>query len=165
MLVQIRSDQSFKELSEDEEMEQWEWARKSQEVQETKVLQKEFIETVKLSKHLILKKKENLKKKHLEKTHKILVTCRQYGGPLTISTIQNVQKLNEKQLLAEIGYLRHTTYPNIRQQQQVRDASGKVKLKKLDSAELKMKCRKQHRRGVKNEYVRPRDCEVSLYCQ
>ena len=109
-------------------------ARKSKK----QVLQKAFLETVKLSKHLILKKKENLKKKHLEKTHKILDTCRQYGGPLTISTIQNVQKLNEKQLLAEIGYLRHTTYPNIRQQEQVRDASGKVKLKKLDSAELKM---------------------------
>ena len=133
----LLSDQSFKELSEDEKMEQWEWARKSQEVQNTKALQKAFIETVKLSKHLTLKKKETLKK-HPEKTHKILDTCRQHGGPLTISTIQNVQKLNEKQLLAEIGYLRHTTHPNIRQQRQVRDASGKVKVKKLDSAELKM---------------------------
>ena len=56
----LLSDQSFKELSEDEKMEQWEWARKSQEVQNTKALQKAFIETVKLSKHLILKKKENL---------------------------------------------------------------------------------------------------------
>ena len=33
----LLSDQSFKELSEDEEMEQWEWARKSQEVQETSI--------------------------------------------------------------------------------------------------------------------------------
>ena len=69
-------------------------ARKSKK----QVLQKAFLETIKLSKHLILKK-ENLKKKHLKKTHKILDTCRQYGGPLTISTIQNVQKLNEKQAI------------------------------------------------------------------
>ena len=74
----LLSDQSFKELSEDEKMEQWEWARKSQEVQNTKALQKAFNETVKLSEHLILKKKETLKKKHLEKTHKILDTCRQH---------------------------------------------------------------------------------------
>ena len=38
-------------------------ARKSKK----QVLQKAFLETVKLSKHLILKKKENLKKKLLEK--------------------------------------------------------------------------------------------------
>ena len=133
-------------------MEQWKWARKSQKVQKTKVLQKAFIETVKLGKHLILKKKENLKKKHLEKTHKILETCRQHRGSPAISTIQNVQKLNEKQLLAEIGYLRLTTHPNIRFQRQVRDASGKVKVKKLDSAELKM--------NIINS-IKPESCVVS----
>ena len=35
--TKLLSDQSFKELSEDEEMEQWEWVRKSQEVQETSI--------------------------------------------------------------------------------------------------------------------------------
>ena len=38
-------------------------ARKSKK----QVLQKAFLETIKLSKHLILKKKESLKKKHLER--------------------------------------------------------------------------------------------------
>ena len=137
----LLSDQSFTELTEEQKMGQWKWARKSKEVEEAKAMKKELIETVRLSKHLILKKKEMLKKNQLEKTHKALHICRQHGGPLTISTIDNVNLVNEKQLLSEIGYLWNTTHPNIRQQKQVRDANGKVKIKKLPEAELRINIR------------------------
>ena len=106
-------DESFTELTESEKLKKWKWARNSREVQDAKRIQREFVQTVKLSKQLVIKKKEDLKKKQLEKTHKMLDICKLHGGPLTMSTINDVTKLNEKELLTEIGYLRLTTHPNI----------------------------------------------------
>ena len=58
-----------------------------------------------------------------------------------MSTINDVTKLNEKGLLAEIGYLRLTTYPNIRQKRQVRYADGKTRMEKLSISELQTNIR------------------------
>lgn len=130
----------FTTLSEDERMLQWKWARNSKEVLEVKEMQKDFVATVKLSKQLAVRKKETLKQKLVEKTHKFLDMCKKHGGPVTQSSLNTLNGLKESELLAEIGYLRCTTHPNIRQRRQVR-VDGKIRYEKLTVEELRTNIR------------------------
>ena len=80
-----------------------------------KKLERDFIETVKNAKRLSVVKKEQLKKKQSAKLLKLLETCKQHSGPITPKCIDILDELDEKQLLAEVGYLRATIARDIRQ--------------------------------------------------
>ena len=66
----------------------------------------------------------------------VLDKCKAHGGPVTITTMSNLDKLSEQELLAEIGYLRATSAPNIRQRRQLKSENGKYKMEKLTVTEL-----------------------------
>ena len=87
-------------------------------------LQREFIINVKLNKQVLLKKKENLKRKEIIKVGGMQ---RKWG-----SSIDLLNRLNEKQMIEEITYLRNTTHPR----RQVRDANGIIEDHNLPIKEL-----------------------------
>ena len=120
-----------------ERRQQWKWARTSEEVKHAKQIHKEFLETVRNSKKLSLKKKEALKKKKEQRMFKLLDLCKSHGGPVTDSSLGLIDTLNEKQLINEICYLRATVAPNIRQQKRIQ-IEGKYKMKKFSKDELKI---------------------------
>ena len=56
-------DSSFDNLSDKERLDSWKWARTSEESSEVRKLERDFLATVKMSKKLVLAKKEELKRK------------------------------------------------------------------------------------------------------
>ena len=80
--------------------------------------------------------KKELKKKKQARTSKLLDTCKDHGGPVTPKFLALVDSLNEKQLIAEIGYLRVTIAPNIRQMRRIK-VDGKLKNVNLSLQELR----------------------------
>ena len=67
-------------------------------------LERDFLATVKMSKKLVLAKKELKRKKNLRLLQTIDI-CKQHGGPLTDNNLELVQSLSEKQLISEIVFL------------------------------------------------------------
>ena len=114
---------------------EWKWARTSNEVKTVKLLNKDFLETVKSAKRLSLKKKEELKKKKSDRLFKLLDICKLQGGPITASSLDIVNEMDEKQLLHEISYLRATVAPNIRQQRRIK-VDGRFRMEKFSKNEL-----------------------------
>ena len=133
-------DPDFVNKPELERRQRWKWARNSEEAIRAKKLESEFVAHVKYCQDQALKKKELLKKKKIHKTHQQLFQI--HGGPITPSTINRLKKLNEKQLLAEIGYLRATVAPDIRQKRRVKLANGRYKFENFSLKELResIKC-------------------------
>lgn len=130
-------DSEFVNMPEEERLKRWKWARKSDEVIRVKKLEKDFIETVKVACRLALLKKEQMKKKKLEKTLKLLDICKEHSGPMSPATIYLLNNLNEKKLLAEIGYLRVTIAPDIRQRRRVKAETGRYKMERFTDDELR----------------------------
>ena len=74
----------------------------------------------KVTKKLALLKKEELKRKKAGQTLKIPDECKLHGGPLTPDSVDCVNEVTEKQLLAEIKLLQCTTAPDIRHMRTVK---------------------------------------------
>ena len=70
---------------------------------------------MKVAKQLCLSEKENKKKAKRAKTNKFLDECKKHNGPVSESSLELLNSLNEKQLLSEVRYLRATLAPNIRE--------------------------------------------------
>ena len=139
--VKLLADPKFMSKSLDERKSCWDWARTAEEVKEVKKLEKEFLAKVSLSKKLALYKKEQLKKKKTSKTLAVLEKCKQHGGPMTPNSLDVLPKLSEKQLIAEISYLRMTVAPDIRQKRRVKALNGKFKMEQFTITELQTSIR------------------------
>ena len=68
---------------------------------------------------------------------KLLETCKGNGGPLTKKSLNKLNKLTEKKLLAEISDLRATIAPDIRQNRRVK-IDGKFKMVNFTTDELSL---------------------------
>jgi hypothetical protein len=99
----LLKDTSFTDLSVDDKMSRWHWARSSTAVKEVKTLEKNFIITVKAMKKLAFNKKEELKILKRKRMLSLLDTCKKHGGPITESNIHKVNKLNQAQCVSEIS--------------------------------------------------------------
>ena len=130
-------DSEFTAMDEQERKRRWKWARTSEPVKEIKKLEKDFLATVKAAKELALIKKQDLKRKKIAKILALLEVCKNHGGPVTPSTVEWLDRLNEKQLLSEIGYLRLTICPDIGQKRRVKAANGKYRFQKFTVPELR----------------------------
>lgn len=130
----------FNDKTEGEKRQQWSWARTSNETKAVKKLQKDFLATIKATKKIALVKKEKLKLQQALKLLKKLDECKAHGGPVTPSCMDILEGLTNEQLLAEVGYLRLTTAPGIRQMRRVKD-DGKLKMVKFSESELRTSIR------------------------
>ena len=137
MTNRLLVDTSFTQQSEAERQERWKWARTSDEVANVRKVERDFIETVKNASRLSVIKKEELKKKKIVKVSKLLDLCKEHAGPVTPSSINILDDLEEHQLLAEVGYLRVTIAPDIRQMRRVKSAEGRFKMEKFSVDELR----------------------------
>ena len=123
---------SFDNLSDKERLDSWKWARTSEESSEVRKLERDFLATVKMSKKLVLAKKEELKRKKNLRLLQTIDICKQHGRPLIYNSLELVESLSEKQLISEIVFLRLTVAPNIRQQRRVKDSNtGKFRVEKI----------------------------------
>ena len=125
-------DSSFDNFSEKERWDSWKWVRTSEESSEVRKLETDFLATVKMSKKLVLAKKEELKRKKNLRLLQTIVICKQHRGPLTNNNLKLVESLSEKQLISEIVFLRLTVAPNIRQHRRVKNSNtGKFSCRKI----------------------------------
>ena len=135
-------DSSFDNLSDKERLDSWKWVRTSEESSEVRKLVRDFLATVKMSKKLVLAKKEEPKRKRNLRLLQTIDICKQHGGPLTDNNLELVESLSEKQLISEIVFLRFTVVPNICQQRHVKDSNtGKFCVKKFTAEELRTSIR------------------------
>ena len=98
-------------------------------------IETDFLATVKTAKRLSLLKKEELKKRKIERNLEILEECKLHHGPATIGNIEYIAQLSEKDLLAEIEYLRATIAASIRQMRRI-NVDGKYRMEKFSADEL-----------------------------
>ena len=105
-------------------------------MKKVKKLEADFLATVNSAKKLALCKKEELKKKKANRTFKILDNCKLHGGLMTPDSMKELEKLDAKQLLAEVAYLRLTIAPDIRQMRRVK-IDGRYRMQKFTDEELK----------------------------
>jgi len=77
-----------------------------------------------------------LKKKKNTRLLNTIQTCKKHKGPLTPDSLYLLSTLSEKELLAEVTYLRLTVAPDIRQQRRVKDGAGKFRTQKFSLTEL-----------------------------
>lgn len=135
-------DSELQDLSIDERRERWKWGRCPEAVSNAKTMEANLLATITESKELTLYKKYALKKNVYVITLKLLGTCKELSGPMTPDSVEKLNELNEKQLLSEIGYLRATIAPDIRQKR--RDTGYKMETFSLT----------QLRNSIKNTYQR-----------
>lgn len=134
-------DSSFEDRTEFERLEDWKWARTSEETKAVRDLQKEFLSNIKAAAHLSVLKKEEVKKKRNTRMLKLLEKCKEHEGPLTPQTVDKVDELVTAQLLSEVSYLKATISPNIRMKRRVNIGDNKFKFENLSNAELKSSIR------------------------
>ena len=99
-------------------------------------MEKEFTEQVKAVELMAVKAKENAKRKKAENVIRILEECKKHGGPLTVSDINKLDNLSDKQVETEAAYLKKTIAPNIRFKRKV-----DKKFVKFSTEELKQQIR------------------------
>ena len=92
---------------------------------------------MKVAEKLSLRAKAEAKQKKLRRSLKLLEMVKMHGGPVTEADLDKIDALTDKQLLAEIAYLRVTVAPDIRQKRKL--PSGKFETFK--NAELKSQIR------------------------
>jgi len=107
---------------------------------QVKKLEQDFIATVKATRKIALLKKEEMKIKKSLKVLKQMDVCKDHGGPLSPNSLYLLDNLSEKQLIAEVVYLRLTIAPNIRQMRRIK-VDGKYKMEKFKADELKTSIR------------------------
>ncbi|KAK6194846.1 hypothetical protein SNE40_000386 [Patella caerulea] len=153
------SDQ-FLAMDDVEKKRKWKWARSSEEVQRVQQLEANFLAIVKETKKIALKKKEDLKQKKNTKVLQLLDSCKRHGGPITSSCLPLLRKLDERQLLLEVGYIRSTLDPSIRQKRRVTAENGKFKFVAFTINEL----RQSIKAAICPQYIGGNDIETLLKC-
>lgn len=137
----LLNEPTFQDRSEQERLEDWKWARSSEETKAVREMQKDFLSNVKASVRLSLTKNEELKKKRNARQLKLLEKCEEHGGPLTPQSMDELDNLEKSQVLAEISYLKATISPNIRMKRRVKIGDNKYKFEELSENELKTSIR------------------------
>ena len=134
----LLTDPPFSELGSTEKQQKWKWARTSENVAAVKAIEANYLQTVKMSKKkkMALLKKEELKRRKTQRTMKLLDTCGNHHGPVTQESILLVDTPIEKELTSEIGYLKATVAPDIRQMRRLK-VDGKFKMMKCPCDELR----------------------------
>ena len=89
--------------------EEWLWARNSEETKACRILRQEFLARVTLAKRAKEKGREMIKKRKLNRAHKLFGVCQAHEGPVTASSLDLLDKLEEKDLIVEVSYLKATT--------------------------------------------------------
>ena len=146
----------FMETPASEKKECWKWARVSDEVKAAKeiesklncddlqkFLESRFIENVKISQNLATVRKEKMKKQKVQKILKVLEACKIHGGPITMTNLNLLETLKEKELILETSFLRATVAPNIRQKRRIKstDSSKSYTYEKFTEEELRIAIR------------------------
>ena len=131
------SSDKWKELTPAEQRLKFHWSRSSKQAKRVKEIGKEYLEKVKVAERLSLRAKAEAKQKKLRRSLKFLEMVKMHGGPVTEADLDKLDALADKQLLAEIAYLRVTVAPDIRQKRKL--PSGKFETFK--NAELKSQIR------------------------
>ena len=131
------SSEKWKVLTPAEQRLKFHWSRSSKQAKRVREIGKEYLEKVKVAEKLSLKAKSEAKQKKLRRSLKLLDVVKLHGGPVTEEDLDKINLLTDKQLLAEIAYLRVTIAPDIRQKRKL--ASGKFETFKHD--ELKSQIR------------------------
>ena len=127
------SSEKWKSLSPAEQRQKFHWSRSSEQAKKVKKMGKEYLEKVKAAEKFALKVKAEAKQKKLRRSLKLLETVKTHGGPITEQDLDKLDSLTEKQLIAEIGYLRATIAPEIKQKRKLPNG----KFETFPRAELK----------------------------
>ena len=115
------------------------WARTADEALKVRKMQKEFNAKVELVKFSALRKKEMLKKKRFERSLKLHSVCRSHGGPITAENLEDLDKLEYKQLVAEVSYIKATVGKEIKMKKRVTDpVTKRFKMNPLPAETLKI---------------------------
>ena len=131
----LLTEPNFVEMPVEDKKMCWKWGRSSDEVKKVKILQKQFLETIKTNKLLSLEKKKQIKMKQAAKSLMLLEKCKAHGGPVTDINLDLLSELTQEQLIAETGYLRHTIAPDIKQKRRIKEGE-KYKMQNLTREEL-----------------------------
>ena len=117
------SSEKWKSLSQAEQRQKFHWSRSSDQAEKATKIGQEYMEKVKAAEKLALRAKAAAKQKKLRRSLKLLESVKLHGGPITEQEIVKLDSLTDKQLLSEIGYLRATIAPDIKQKRKL--PSGK----------------------------------------
>lgn len=126
----------FLECSETQRLEKWKWGRNSDEVKKARQLEQDFLETIHAAKILALKKREEMKQKKMHRSISLLEKCKHHGGPVTPESISRLHQMTQKELLTEIGYIRATISPDIREKRRIKLDNGRFKFQTFSNPEL-----------------------------
>ena len=114
------------------------WARTADEAKKVRQMQKDFNAKVESVKFVALKKQESLKRKRFKRSLKLYRKCTEHGGPLTADNLDNIDKLDYKQLVSEVSYIKSTIGKNITMKKRVTDpVTKRFKMIPLPSDTLK----------------------------
>ena len=102
-------------MSETDQSACWKWARNFRQAKKVREIGRTYVDRVRAAKDLSLAEKENKKKTKIAKSLKLLTKCKEWGGPVTEESLEQLTKLDQIQLLTEVRYLRTTIAPNIRE--------------------------------------------------
>lgn len=130
-------DFSFESKTDSERKQSWKWTRCSEEVLRVKKLEADFLAIVKVTKKLVLMKREDIKKRKTQKTMHQIDIWKQHGGPATPNSLDILEHLTKKSAIGEVSYLRLTIAPDIRQMRRVTAAEGRYRMEKFGLDELK----------------------------
>ena len=113
------SSEKWKKLSPAEQRQKFHWSRSSDQSKKVRKMGKDYLEKVKAAEKIALKMKAEAKQKKLRRSLKLLETVKLHGGPITEQELDSLDSLTVKQLLSEIGYLRATIAPDIKQKRKL----------------------------------------------
>ena len=131
-VVSVNNYFSTDEFKSENKKELFQWARNSEEAKEVNKLQDEFLENVKMVNTLARKVRKEKKNKKILRAVKLATICQEHGGPVTINNIEILDKLDEKQLVDEVFYLKATVASEIKAKKREKDeVTGKMKVNVL----------------------------------
>ena len=125
--------EDWKQMSDQEKRSQFRWARRSPQAKLVNEMALDWLKQIEESGRDLIAKRGEKKKKKIERSLKLLQLCKDHGGPLTSSQedMQMMETLNEKQLLLEVGYIRCSLDPSIKQRRKVGGKFVKFSIKEL----------------------------------
>ena len=105
----------WKEMSDEERVAKWKWARNSPQAKKVREIGRKYFEALNIMKAVSLAAKEKKKVDKKVKAMELLEKCKKWGGPVTEQSIESIKNLDADRLLIEVRYLRATIAPNIRE--------------------------------------------------
>ena len=111
-----------------DQMKEFQWARRSKEAKAALALQQNLIDLAEDVNKAAFAAREAKKQRKIARSFSLLDECKQHGGPITPDTVNLLDNLTQKQLLAETRYLRSTVAPAIKERRLVIDSEGKKKM-------------------------------------